>query len=118
MINGYLEIEILSGRERNIFVYHVAFACWIFWKVRCEASVNGEILDALKTVIRIHKSVGESGGVCFRNLGRDAMKVMFRSNAKWWKLEDGYFKVDADGAFMKKSLKVVVGVIIRIIGDV
>ncbi|EOY04462.1 Uncharacterized protein TCM_019704 [Theobroma cacao] len=76
---------------------------------RCEASVNGEILDALKTVIRIHKSVGESGGVCFRNLGRDAMKVMFRSNAKWWKLEDGYFKVDADGAFMKKSLKCSLG---------
>ena len=92
----------------------IAWTCWYIWKERCKVQIGKKQLDVIGVIERIKYAFGEIR----KKFSKDTIEGVGKSavgegNEEWKPLEEGWMKVNCDGACNPKTGKVVVGIIAK-----
>jgi len=102
-------------RERDEVMGRIAYTGWMIWKARCCFVLEHKEVDVFGIIRRIRDAVHEYYSV--NNENRIRTEDMENNRRKevggWVKPDDGWLKINCDGAYCSKTKKVGIGVAVR-----
>ncbi|OMO88162.1 hypothetical protein COLO4_20392 [Corchorus olitorius] len=108
-----LNDDNLLGVKEDL-VRKIAFTCWGIWKARCERVLTDSQDLGYRTVNRIQQALEEWMRVKDRlEPKHDSVDGRTVSDDLWQKPDEGWFKVNCDGAFCNNSCVAGIGIVVR-----
>ena len=77
----------------------IAYACRCIWKISCEIVIGSKEVDGYSAIYRIKAAVSELFHIKEGRIQDDMSEQQDKSLAKWSLPEDGWIKINCDGAF-------------------
>ncbi|OMO94054.1 reverse transcriptase [Corchorus capsularis] len=109
ILEVFLEVNNSHG-DVDIIKSTIAYTCWIIWNLRCQAIIEHKSLESVKAIQWISSAVKEYYMVCTgkKKSDRDVASEVF-----WEKPQDGWCKINCDGAYCHQSKQAGIGVVVR-----
>ncbi|XWS37177.1 hypothetical protein CRYUN_Cryun19dG0020400 [Craigia yunnanensis] len=106
-------MENLRKEIREELMTDMAFICWQIWKARCEVVICKKDIDNRSVIFKIKRNVTEYYQYN-KEMNTEGIRIKMSLNMeKWVAPEDGWVKLNCDGAFDVASKKAGIGIVIK-----
>ena len=105
----------LKKKGEMVLMNNIAYVCWQIWKMGCEMVMERKCIGVNEALRRVNMAVNEFYfmKVDLKINNKESGMVNKKKMEKWKKSEEGWMKVNCDGALDLKTKVVGSGIIVR-----